>query len=201
MNKKLIRLYKNISIYHNNSKKMKADKTNVLKKIKLSHTFDDIIGIIKPSNKSKEIIEYYRNKLRPYLGPHPNKNSKYTSGFGFYIVTSGHDNDGKQIKEFEGYPYLPYEIDEIFQDDRKKLDWYDFGLSEYFLDKVTLDISNGKIKSDLNLFITKTVKEYESYGLVLLDNYKIKLNETKEFILKRISEYRNIIVEFIDKLS
>lgn len=174
-----------------------------MRKIKLGHTFEDILNILKEIDniETKTIIEYYRKKLQPYLGPHPYNSCTYTSGFGFYIATSGHDNHGKPVKECEGYTHLPYEINEIFQDNNNKLDWYDFGISEYFLDKITLDTLDDKIKTDLNVFFIKGIQEYKSYGLCLLNNYEKKISETQEYILKRIKEYRNIIKEFIDKIN
>ena len=176
-----------------------------LAKINFNHTFDDIIKILKLSNKKKKevinIIGHYKKLTQPYLGPHPNNDSKYVGGFGFYIVTSSHDNNGKSVKDCEGYPHLPYQIDEIIFDECRNLDWYNFGISHDFLELLTLDTPDEKIKQDLQTFLMERASEYKSYGLPLLDNYEKKLTETQEFITKRISEYRNIINNFISELK
>ena len=184
---------------------MIKSSNEVLKKITLDHTFDAILKILKlPKNKSEEtkrIIEHYRKLTRPYLGPHPYTDTDFAGGFGFYIVTSSHNNRGEPVKECEGYPHLPYKIDEIIHDQCRNLDWYNFGISEYFLDKITLDTPINKINCDLEAFLMKTTKEYKSYGLPLLDNYKQKLDETQEFIIKRISEYRDLIEKFVEEVK
>lgn len=166
----------------------------MLSKIKLGYTF---LGI----NQENEIINDYRKLTQPYLGPHPNGKSDHIYGFVFYITTSSHTNNGKPVKECEGYPHLPYELDEIFVDEKNILDWYDFGLSEYLLDKITLNIPDNKIKSDLNKFMMESVDEYKKVGLKTLNGYEKKLIKIEEFIIKRIGEYRKIIRQMIKDLQ
>ena len=177
--------------------------------IPLSFTFDNILTLIE-SNFDQELIcidfekpeisslvALYRERTMSYLGPRPRDRSAH--GFAFYITCSAHTNNGEPTPPQEGYEHLPYNTDKIICDPCNNLDWYNFGLAD-FLENVSLSTSDSEIANSLDEFLKKGAVEHEGYGYPLISDYKKKLIKTREFIVRRISEYREIIKQMVNEV-